>query len=54
MENDVPFIELTVVGINEGILGHRADRILTNILASILLAHASILVNIVKNMAHCR
>jgi hypothetical protein len=23
-------------------------------LASILLAHASILVNIVKNMAHCR
>ncbi|MDR1906982.1 MAG: 50S ribosomal protein L11 methyltransferase [Puniceicoccales bacterium] len=48
LENDVSTIEFKVAGINEGILGHQADLILANVLAPVLIAHASVLVNTVK------
>ncbi|MDR0741034.1 MAG: 50S ribosomal protein L11 methyltransferase [Puniceicoccales bacterium] len=47
-ENDVSSVTFAVAGINEGILGHRADFIVANVLASVLIEHASILVNTVK------
>jgi ribosomal protein L11 methyltransferase len=47
-ENGISSIEFAVADINEGILGHRADLILANILAPVLIAHATILVNTVK------
>jgi ribosomal protein L11 methyltransferase len=47
-ENGVPSIKFEVAGINEGILAYRADFIVANILAPILIAHASVLVNTVK------
>ncbi|MDR0418214.1 MAG: 50S ribosomal protein L11 methyltransferase [Puniceicoccales bacterium] len=48
IENNVPSIEFAIAGINEGILGRRADLIMANILAPTLIAHASVLVNTVK------
>ncbi|MDR2812288.1 MAG: 50S ribosomal protein L11 methyltransferase [Puniceicoccales bacterium] len=47
-ENGVPSIKFEVAGINEGILGRRADLIVANVLAPVLIAHASLLVNTVK------
>jgi ribosomal protein L11 methyltransferase len=47
-ENGVPSIAFTAANINEGILGHRADLIVANILAPVLIEHASLLVNTVK------
>ncbi|MDR3317514.1 MAG: 50S ribosomal protein L11 methyltransferase [Puniceicoccales bacterium] len=47
-KNDAPSIEFRLAEINMGILGRQADLILANILAPILIAHASILVNSLK------
>jgi ribosomal protein L11 methyltransferase len=47
-QNGVSSIEFSVAGISAGILGHQADLIVANILAPVLIAHASLLINTVK------
>ncbi|MDR1303197.1 MAG: 50S ribosomal protein L11 methyltransferase [Puniceicoccales bacterium] len=47
-ENGVSTIEFSVAGISAGILGYQADLVVANILAPVLIAHASLLVNTVK------
>ncbi|MDR1590782.1 MAG: 50S ribosomal protein L11 methyltransferase [Puniceicoccales bacterium] len=47
-ENDVSSVEFKVAAINEGILGRQTDFIIANVLASVLVAHAPLLVNTVK------
>jgi ribosomal protein L11 methyltransferase len=47
-QNKVSSIEFSVAGIRAGILGRQTDPIVANILAPVLTAHASLLVNTVK------
>jgi ribosomal protein L11 methyltransferase len=47
-QNGEPAIEFCAADISAGILGRQADLILANILAPVLIAHASLLVNTIK------
>jgi ribosomal protein L11 methylase PrmA len=48
IENDISAIKFKIARINEGIFDHQVDLIRANVLASVLIAYISVLVNTVK------